>query len=86
MQAGSQRYGPLSQSEALYELLRGPKCLWIVPGAKHNQSVVVRPNEYAGRILVFFDEHLAVPLAPAPARARMFRTPSATSCPSYAKI
>jgi pimeloyl-ACP methyl ester carboxylesterase len=55
---------PVEQSQKLYELAREPKSLWIVPGAKHNQSVVVRPDYYAKRTTAFFDEHLAT-LAPA---------------------
>jgi fermentation-respiration switch protein FrsA (DUF1100 family) len=52
-------YIPIAQSQALYDLTEGPKYLWIVPGAKHNQSIVVRPKEYARRVLAFFGEHLA---------------------------
>ena len=49
---------PYSQSQLLYELARGPKHLWIVPGAKHNQSVDAQPEQYADRVVRFFDEHL----------------------------
>lgn len=52
-------YIPIGQSQALYDLAEGPKYLWIVPGAKHNQSIVVKPGEYARRVLRFFQEHLA---------------------------
>jgi len=52
-------YIPVEQSQRLYELAPGPKSLWVVPGAKHNQSVVVRPEYYAARTVAFFDEHLA---------------------------
>jgi len=52
-------YIPIAQSQELYDLARGPKHLWIVPGAKHNQSIVVQPDEYARRVLAFFDEHLS---------------------------
>ena len=51
-------YIPIAQSQMLYDLAPGPKALWIVPGAKHNQSVIVRPEEYARRLTSFFDEHL----------------------------
>jgi pimeloyl-ACP methyl ester carboxylesterase len=50
---------PVSQSQLLYDLAKGPKYLWIVPTAKHNQSVVIQPRQYAERIVRFFDEHLA---------------------------
>ncbi|HUT59696.1 MAG TPA: alpha/beta fold hydrolase [Phycisphaerae bacterium] len=35
-----------------------PKYLWIVPDAKHNQSVVVHPKQYAARTAAFFLLHL----------------------------
>ena len=50
---------PVSQSQLLYSLAQGPKYLWIVPSAKHNQSAVVQPEQYAERTVRFFDEHLA---------------------------
>jgi len=56
-------YIPVRQSQLLYELAPGPKSLWVVPGAKHNQSVVVRPEYYASRTVAFLDEHLARPAA-----------------------
>ncbi|MFQ5491228.1 MAG: alpha/beta hydrolase [Phycisphaerae bacterium] len=50
---------PVSQSQMLYEVAGGPKYLWIVPGAKHNQSAIVQPEAYGQRLVRFFDEHLA---------------------------
>jgi pimeloyl-ACP methyl ester carboxylesterase len=47
------------QAEVLYSLVSGPKTLWIVPGAKHNQAVIVSPQEYAEKTLGFFDRYLA---------------------------
>ena len=52
-------YIPIVQTKALYDLAAGPKYLWIVPQAKHNQNVLVAPNEYASRVVRFFREHLA---------------------------
>ncbi len=52
-------YIPVEQSRLLYALSAQPKYLWVVPGAKHNQSVAVRPTEYAKRTLHFFDRYLA---------------------------
>jgi len=52
-------YIPVQQSQLLYHLAPGPKSLWIVPGAKHNQSVVVCPDYYATRTVAFFDQYLA---------------------------
>ncbi|MBI4717297.1 MAG: alpha/beta fold hydrolase [Planctomycetes bacterium] len=51
-------YIPIAQSQALFQLAAGPKELWIVPGASHNQSVMVQPEAYARRLVAFFDEHL----------------------------
>ncbi len=50
---------PVSQSQLLYGLAQGTRYLWIVPAAKHNQSVVVQPRQYAERTVRFFDQHLA---------------------------
>jgi pimeloyl-ACP methyl ester carboxylesterase len=52
-------YIPVEQSQLLYNAAIGPKWLWVVPNAKHNQSVVVTPEYYAARTVAFFDEHLA---------------------------
>jgi pimeloyl-ACP methyl ester carboxylesterase len=59
-------YIPVEQSQLLYEHARGPRSLWVVPGAKHNQSVTARPAYYAKRTVAFFDEHLARPLPAEP--------------------
>jgi fermentation-respiration switch protein FrsA (DUF1100 family) len=55
-------YIPVEQSQRLYELAPGPKSIWVVPGAKHNQSVVVRPEYYAARTVAFFNQYLARPV------------------------
>ncbi len=47
------------QAELLYHAAGQPKYLWIVPKAKHNQSVVTAPEEYAARTTAFFLKHLA---------------------------
>jgi hypothetical protein len=33
--------------------------MWIVPKAKHNQSVIVAPDQYARRTVAFFCKYLA---------------------------
>lgn len=58
-------YIPVQQSMLLYEAAPGPKSLWVVPGAKHNQCVIVRPEYYAARTVAFFDEYLAAPVSEA---------------------
>lgn len=52
-------YIPVEQSHMLYEMAPGPKFLWVVPGAKHNQSAVLRPELYAARTVAFFNHYLA---------------------------
>ncbi len=52
-------YLPVEQARLLFDSAKEPKELWIVPGAKHNQSVTIQPEEYAQRTIAFFDRHLA---------------------------
>ena len=47
------------QARQLHAQAPEPKYLWIVEGAKHNQSVRVQPKEYALRTIAFFRRHLA---------------------------
>ncbi|NBO91881.1 MAG: hypothetical protein EBV06_06160 [Planctomycetia bacterium] len=48
-----------SASKALYDRATGPRELWMVPGAKHNQALHVAESEYRRRVLAFFDRYLA---------------------------
>jgi uncharacterized protein len=57
-------YIKLKMADSLLKLANGPKTLWPVPGARHNQAIVVAGAEYARRIIAFFDEHLAGPTRP----------------------
>lgn len=58
-------YLPVEQSRLLYALAAQPKQIWIAPGARHNQAVVLHPELYAAITGEFFDKHLArVPPAP----------------------
>lgn len=52
-------YVPAQQTQLLHEEAPSPKYVWIVPRAKHNQSVVLVPEEYAQRTVAFFEKHLA---------------------------
>jgi fermentation-respiration switch protein FrsA (DUF1100 family) len=45
-------------AQALFERVGGPKDLWVVPRAKHNQAIAVAEDEYARRVVEFFDRHL----------------------------
>ena len=53
------RYIDVSQTRMLYAEAPDPKYLWVVEGAKHNQSVAVQPRQYARRTVGFFLRHLA---------------------------
>ena len=46
-------------AKALFERAKGPKELWVVPKAKHNQALHVAGDEYHRRVVEFFDLHLA---------------------------
>ncbi|MCB9852072.1 MAG: alpha/beta hydrolase [Phycisphaerales bacterium] len=50
---------PVNQSRLLYAQAAQPRYLWIVPGAKHNQSVDIAAEEYARQTVQFFDRYLA---------------------------
>jgi len=52
-------YIPEEQSRQLYAIASQPRYLWIVPRAKHNQAVILQPEEYASRTVDFFDRFLA---------------------------
>lgn len=53
-------YIPVDQARILYAAAGDPKFMWIVPGAKHNQSAIVAPQEHALRTVWFFDRYLAL--------------------------
>ncbi|MHC4561603.1 MAG: alpha/beta hydrolase [Planctomycetota bacterium] len=52
-------YIRVDQTEYLWGQAPTPKYLWVVPEAKHNQSVIVQPGQYAARTVAFFRKHLA---------------------------
>ncbi len=84
-------YIPIVQSQLLYDLARGPKYLWIVPGAKHNQGITLSPQEYGRRVVGFLDEHLAV-VQPSRSPQLTFEseqpaaTPAHAFAPAYASV
>tara|TARA_R110002126_G_scaffold91744_5_gene218183 strand:+ start:1790 stop:2635 length:846 start_codon:yes stop_codon:yes gene_type:complete len=49
---------PTEDTRALYEAARGPKELWLVPGAIHTNLQAQARDAYAERVLAFFAEHL----------------------------
>ncbi len=80
-------YIPVAQCQALYDLAHGPKALWIVPEARHNQCIKMDPTQYGRRIVNFLDEHVSIEMYPvrvAPARVR--RHDSAVSVPSTSLV
>lgn len=46
-------------AKALFARAKGPKDLWVVPKAKHNQALHVAGDEYHRRVVAFFDRNLA---------------------------
>jgi len=52
-------YIRVEQTQVLYEAAPEPKYLWVVEGAKHNQSAIIEPRQYARRTIAFFRRHLA---------------------------
>jgi uncharacterized protein len=58
---GSDTYIKPEMARALFERARGPKEMWLVPGAKHNQALHLVGEEYRARVRDFFRAHLAGP-------------------------
>lgn len=81
---GRDSYIPTSQSQLLYDRALGPKQLWIVPDARHNESILTEPREYHRRVLDFLDEHLAWKSAIASPTVRIRPADRATVMPALA--
>jgi alpha-beta hydrolase superfamily lysophospholipase len=45
---------PCRHSEMIYAAARGPKELWVVPGAYHTAALGFQPEEFRRRVLAFF--------------------------------
>jgi len=52
-------YIRVDQTRELYVQAPEPKYLWVVDGAKHNQSAIIQPEEYAARTSAFFRKYLS---------------------------
>src|SRR5713226_8910246 len=52
---------PCRHSEMIYAAARGPKQLWVVPGAFHTAALGFQPEEFHRRVLSFFAENSRVP-------------------------
>jgi alpha-beta hydrolase superfamily lysophospholipase len=48
---------PCRHSEMIYAAARGPKDLWIVPGAFHTAALGFQPEEFRRRVLSFFAKY-----------------------------
>lgn len=46
------------QAQFLSEQSAGPKELWLVEGARHNEAVKVAPEEYSRRVTAFFKKYV----------------------------
>jgi uncharacterized protein len=78
-------YIPVAHCQALYDLARGPKAIWIVPEARHNQCVKIDSAGYFRRIIDFLDEHVSEKYSPArvaPSRVRRLDPSVSASPPS----
>jgi pimeloyl-ACP methyl ester carboxylesterase len=73
---GSDTYIKPEMAQKLFGLARGPKELWIVDGAKHNQALQLAGDQYGQRVLAFFQAHLGVGSVPLP-------VPTPTQLPGY---
>ena len=78
-------YIPVAHCQTLYDLAHGPKAIWIVPDARHNQCVKVDAPGYFHSIIHFLDEHLSAGHAVArlaPSRVRRHDPSVSASAPS----
>ena len=55
---GGDTYIKPEMAKELFERATGPKDLWLVEKAKHNQALHVAGDEYHRRVVEFFDQHL----------------------------
>lgn len=47
---------PARHSELIYRAARGPKALWLVPGAEHSAALGAAPKEFEQRVVSFLSE------------------------------
>jgi uncharacterized protein len=45
-------------NDGFYEVARGPKEIWEVPGSGHMKGIEAQPQEYERRVVGFFDRAL----------------------------
>ncbi len=52
---------PCRHAERIYRAARGPKTLWVVPGAFHTAAMGFQPQEFRRRVLHFFADPATAP-------------------------
>jgi alpha-beta hydrolase superfamily lysophospholipase len=57
---------PCRHSQMIYAAARGPKQIWVVPGAYHTAALGFQPEEFKRRVLAFFATYANGPATPAP--------------------
>lgn len=55
---------PCRHTRMIYSAARGPKQLWVVPGAYHTAALGFHPEEFQQRVLSFFATYTAAPAPP----------------------
>jgi uncharacterized protein len=60
---------PCRHTQMIYKAARGPKQLWVVPGAYHTAALGFYPEEFQRRVLAFFGTYANAPASPAAASA-----------------
>jgi uncharacterized protein len=46
---------PCRHTQRIYDAARGPKQMWVVPGAYHTAALGYQPEEFRRRVLAFYD-------------------------------
>ena len=54
---------PCRHTQMIYAAARGPKQLWVVPGAYHTAALGFHPEEFRRRVLSFFADCATAPTA-----------------------
>ncbi|WP_066956125.1 alpha/beta hydrolase [Streptomyces lushanensis] len=54
-------YNPTWMSKKIYNAVKSPKQLWLVPGAEHGESFFTHRTEYEQRTTDFYNRHLTTP-------------------------
>src|SRR5690348_2889490 len=55
---------PCRHTQMIYNAARGPRQLWVVPGAYHTAALGFYPEEFQRRVLSFFSTYAKTPVSP----------------------